>query len=91
MIYLHNPHYTVFYGLNVFNTLTRGVKVTSGMDPRNNRSGPCLIVLSVVECSVVEVRWRMCRSVTRVSLGARRGHAASGANAYGARIHCVVR
>lgn len=23
MIYFHNPHYTVFYGLNVFNTLTR--------------------------------------------------------------------
>jgi branched-chain amino acid aminotransferase group I len=27
-------------------TLTRGPKVTSGMDPRNNRMGPCLIVLA---------------------------------------------
>lgn len=27
-------------------TLTRGPKVTSGMDPRNNRLGPCLIVLA---------------------------------------------
>jgi len=27
-------------------TLTRGVKVTSGMDPRLNRSGPTLIVLA---------------------------------------------
>ena len=32
-------------GVHVRLTLTRGVKVTSGMDPRNNRSGPCLIVL----------------------------------------------
>mmetsp|Transcript_109177 Transcript_109177/g.189173 ORF Transcript_109177/g.189173 Transcript_109177/m.189173 type:complete len:552 (-) Transcript_109177:490-2145(-) len=27
-------------------TLTRGEKVTSGMSPRNNQSGPCLIVLA---------------------------------------------
>lgn len=27
-------------------TLTRGEKVTSGMDPKNNQSGPCLIVLA---------------------------------------------
>src|SRR5215469_1407159 len=27
-------------------TLTRGVKITSGMDPRLNRSGPTLIVLA---------------------------------------------
>ncbi len=27
-------------------TLTRGEKITSGMDPRLNRSGPCLIVLA---------------------------------------------
>ncbi len=27
-------------------TLTRGVKITSGMDPRLNQSGPCLIVLA---------------------------------------------
>jgi branched-subunit amino acid aminotransferase/4-amino-4-deoxychorismate lyase len=32
-------------GVHVRLTLTRGLKVTSGMDPRNNRSGPCLIVL----------------------------------------------
>jgi branched-chain amino acid aminotransferase group I len=33
-------------GAHVRLTLTRGEKVTSGMSPRNNRSGPCLIVLA---------------------------------------------
>ncbi len=33
-------------GAHVRLTLTRGVKVTSGMNPRLNRSGPCLIVLA---------------------------------------------
>ena len=33
-------------GAHVRLTLTRGSKVTSGMDPRWNRSGPCLIVLA---------------------------------------------
>lgn len=32
-------------GVHIRLTLTRGPKVTSGMDPRNNREGPCLIVL----------------------------------------------
>ena len=33
-------------GAHVRLTLTRGTKVTSGMSPRHNRSGPCLIVLA---------------------------------------------
>ncbi|HVS01267.1 MAG TPA: aminotransferase class IV [Thermoanaerobaculia bacterium] len=33
-------------GVHVRLTLTRGEKVTSGMDPRLNRGGPCLIVLA---------------------------------------------
>jgi branched-chain amino acid aminotransferase len=33
-------------GVHIRLTLTRGVKVTSGMDPRLNRSGPTLIVLA---------------------------------------------
>jgi branched-chain amino acid aminotransferase len=33
-------------GVHVRLTLTRGVKVTSGMDPRLNRAGPTLIVLA---------------------------------------------
>lgn len=33
-------------GAHVRLTLTRGEKITSGMDPRNNRSGSCLIVLA---------------------------------------------
>lgn len=33
-------------GAHVRLTLTRGEKVTSGMSPANNRSGPCLIVLA---------------------------------------------
>jgi branched-chain amino acid aminotransferase len=33
-------------GVHIRVTLTRGVKITSGMDPRLNRSGPTLIVLA---------------------------------------------
>ncbi len=33
-------------GVHIRLTLTRGVKITSGMDPRLNRSGPSLIVLA---------------------------------------------
>ncbi len=33
-------------GVHVRLTLTRGEKITSGMSPRFNRSGPCLIVLA---------------------------------------------
>ena len=36
----------MYDGVHVRLTLTRGVKVTSGMDPRLNRSGPTLIVLA---------------------------------------------
>jgi len=33
-------------GVHIRLTLTRGVKVTSGMDPRLNQSGPTLVVLA---------------------------------------------
>lgn len=33
-------------GVHIRLTLTRGAKVTSGMDPRLNQAGPCLIVLA---------------------------------------------
>ncbi len=33
-------------GVHIRLTLTRGVKLTSGMDPRLNAAGPCLIVLA---------------------------------------------
>ncbi len=33
-------------GVHIRLTLTRGIKITSGMDPRLNRSGPTLIVLA---------------------------------------------
>ncbi len=33
-------------GVHIRLTLTRGAKVTSGMNPKLNRSGPCLIVLA---------------------------------------------
>src|SRR5687767_10768852 len=33
-------------GVHIRLTLTRGVKITSGMDPRLNRSGPTMIVLA---------------------------------------------
>ena len=36
---------SMFDGVHIRLTLTRGVKVTSGMDPRLNQSGPTLIVL----------------------------------------------
>lgn len=36
----------MYDGVHIRLTLTRGVKVTSGMDPRLNRAGPTLIVLA---------------------------------------------
>ena len=41
-------------GVHIRLTLTRGVKVTSGMDPRLNRSGPTLIVLAEHKAPVYE-------------------------------------
>ncbi len=41
-------------GVHVRLTLTRGVKVTSGMDPRLNRSGPTLIVLAEFKAPVYD-------------------------------------
>jgi branched-chain amino acid aminotransferase len=41
-------------GVHVRLTLTRGVKVTSGMDPRLNQSGPTLIVLPEFKAPVYE-------------------------------------
>ena len=40
-------------GVHIRLTLTRGVKVTSGMDPRLNQSGPTLIVLAELLGSVI--------------------------------------
>lgn len=39
-------------GVHIRLTLTRGVKITSGMDPRLNESGPTLIVLAEHKASV---------------------------------------
>ena len=39
-------------GVHIRLTLTRGVKITSGMDPRLNRSGPTLIVLAEYKAPV---------------------------------------
>ncbi|MDX2285399.1 MAG: aminotransferase class IV [Bacteroidia bacterium] len=36
----------MYDGAHIRLTLTRGEKITSGMDPRLNQSGPCLIVLA---------------------------------------------
>ncbi len=41
-------------GVHIRLTLTRGVKYTSGMDPRLNRSGPTLIVLAEHKAPVYE-------------------------------------
>jgi branched-chain amino acid aminotransferase len=41
-------------GVHVRLTLTRGVKITSGMDPRLNQSGPTLIVLAEHKDSVYD-------------------------------------
>ncbi len=43
-------------GVHVRLTLTRGEKVTSGMSPRFNRSGPCLIVLAEWKAPVYDRR-----------------------------------
>ena len=39
-------------GVHIRLTLTRGVKITSGMDPRLNQSGPTLIVLAELKAPV---------------------------------------
>ena len=44
----------MFDGVHLRLTLTRGVKVTSGMDPRLNQSGPTLIVLAEHKSPVYE-------------------------------------
>src|ERR1700734_3681441 len=41
-------------GVHIRLTLTRGVKVTSGMDPRLNTSGPTLIVLAELKAPVYD-------------------------------------
>src|SRR3954463_5649476 len=41
-------------GVHVRLTLTRGVKITSGMDPRLNRTGPTLVVLAEHKAPVYE-------------------------------------
>src|SRR3954454_4747367 len=43
-------------GVHIRLTLTRGVKYTSGMDPRLNRSGPTLIVLAEFKPPVYDQR-----------------------------------
>src|SRR5213080_5601130 len=43
-------------GVHLRLTLTRGVKITSGMDPRLNQAGPTLIVLAEHKAPVYERR-----------------------------------
>src|SRR4051794_20431815 len=43
-------------GVHIRLTLTRGVKITSGMDPRLNQSGPTLIVLAEHKAPVYDKR-----------------------------------
>ncbi len=54
-------------GVHVRLTLTRGVKVTSGMDPRLNQSGPTLIVLAEFKPPVYDAG-----GITLVTAGVRR-------------------
>jgi branched-chain amino acid aminotransferase len=44
----------MFDGVHIRLTLTRGVKITSGMDPRLNRAGPTLIVLAEYKAPVYD-------------------------------------
>ena len=44
-------------GVHIRLTLTRGVKITSGMDPRLNQSGPTLIVLAEHKPPVYDADW----------------------------------
>jgi branched-chain amino acid aminotransferase len=43
-------------GVHIRLTLTRGVKVTSGMDPRLNQAGPTLIILAEFKAPVYDTR-----------------------------------
>jgi len=45
---------SMYDGVHIRLTLTRGEKITSGMDPRLNRSGPTLIVLAEHKAPVYE-------------------------------------
>jgi len=54
-------------GVHIRLTLTRGVKVTSGMDPRLNRAGPTLIVLAEFKDPVYDAA-----GITLVSSSVRR-------------------
>ena len=45
---------TMYDGVHIRLTLTRGVKITSGMDPRLNQDGPTLIVLAEHKAPVYE-------------------------------------
>src|SRR5579859_3795495 len=47
-------------GVHIRLTLTRGVKVTSGMDPRLNQSGPTLIVLAEFKPPVYDQHHGIC-------------------------------
>ena len=46
----------MFDNVHIRLTLTRGVKITSGMDPRLNQSGPTLIVLAEHKAPVYDTR-----------------------------------
>jgi branched-chain amino acid aminotransferase group I len=52
-------------GVHVRLTLTRGVKVTSGMNPKLNQSGPCLIVLAEWKAPVPAAGQRLITSSVR--------------------------
>jgi branched-chain amino acid aminotransferase len=52
-------------GAHVRLTLTRGEKITSGMNPRWNRSGPCLIVLAEWKPPVYPEPVRLVTAATR--------------------------
>jgi branched-chain amino acid aminotransferase len=55
-------------GVHVRLTLTRGVKITSGMDPRLNRAGPTLIVLAEHKPPVYDKQ----RGITLITSSVRR-------------------
>lgn len=57
----------MFDGVHIRLTLTRGTKITSGMDPRLNQSGPTLIVLAEHKAPVYDKR-----GITLVTCSVRR-------------------
>jgi len=59
-------------GVHIRLTLTRGEKITSGMDPRLNQSGPCLIVLAEWKAPIYDPKIETAGGIRLITASVRR-------------------